>query len=628
VATPEPDVFSVPNGASPTVPAPPTSSLTSLSRSTQSTGSRRTVQHGVEIVKDSGSEGSDSGSELEDIFNILGRFRKEKEASTPHREKIRPSTMVRQRAIKCNQAKKKPERKLKFSLKSLVEQSEQTAKAEDRLAQIKAENTGEDEDTFDLKKALAAAKNPNAEDYDEAKAENERCFAALKKSNALEQELAWRMLPSGSTAADRLCFPSTAIPPHGWMSMLQDPARRRSAFLSGFVGRAAAYQKLPPALISWLVNEICVEDRDDLVSAYSTTLLTTAQAHAELLLSAQQVHDMFERLGATTQSMDAQAAVELTPQDVETTPTKLRNNIRWVIELLEGMANHMTSNARFEAIILLMRLSIDHSIRLNTLLVLRIRDALTALIATIPEDQASPTPSKICRSTFATVRSPVLRHQLISNFPSTTPRTYLIRRRLALSFALDNAKYLDANLSHRVLTSRTILSLNSNPLYRIKANVDFHVLLAHLSMLGVAIDSGFSDFSFLQSPRGPVEKQKEEEFNAGIDMLAKEIKDVASRIKVTGAIDMRGAEAKAVAESLVLKLNCAVRTKPKRAKDWFSEKRNEEKDTRELMEKWVRSEKTGGSTGTASPGETEDTTRKKVPGRKPVPHSLRSGNAI
>jgi hypothetical protein len=198
---------------------------------------------------------------------------------------------------------------------------------------------------------------------------------------------------------------------------------------------------------------------------------------------------------------------------------------------------------------------------------------------------------RISNTLFDTIKSPILRHNLISSLPHTAPRTHLFRRRLALAFALDTPRHLNASMSNPALTAHVLLHLSNHPVYQMTNKSDYVVLGATIKTLDVGIDCGFSDFSFLQEPETEdqetrqLRKKQGAEFNTGIDMMVSQVKTITSRIVAGGAKHMVRLEAKAAAERLAQRLEFAVRTTEKKRKDWYGE--DEDSVRREFMENWV-----------------------------------------
>jgi hypothetical protein len=159
--------------------------------------------------------------------------------------------------------------------------------------------------------------------------------------------------------------------------------------------------------------------------------------------------------------------------------------------------------------------------------------------------------------------------------------THLFRRRLALAFALDKARYHDASMDNPALIARMLLLFEKGSPLRITPETDYVELKARLSMLDIALDAGFSDFGFLENTNRHAEKQ----FNDSIDHLTNAVRDLTARIVDAGAAHMSRTEAKVMAERLAQRLEFAVRTKEKPPKDWFGEQERREKE--EFMRGWI-----------------------------------------
>jgi hypothetical protein len=140
-------------------------------------------------------------------------------------------------------------------------------------------------------------------------------------------------------------------------------------------------------------------------------------------------------------------------------------------------------------------------------------------------------------------------------------------------------------LTNSALTDRLLLLFDKGSALRIKKDTDYVELRARLGLLDVALDCGFSDFIFLETG----DKQAEKKFNESIDELATAVRELSARIIDAGAAHMTRTEAKVVAESIVQRLEFAVRTREKPLRDWGGIKQNEEGSG--LMKKWVGSTK-------------------------------------
>lgn len=582
----------------------PTSSLTTLPRSTQSSGSRRTVKNGEEIVMDSQS-GEDS-DELVDPVVLLGPRRVTAtllSASPPPRKmsnacsgfssrgsgELRLST----RGSTASPAiPKPPEKKYKFSLNSLVKNSEKAAQAQtkvqehaDKLEQQEQEWVKEDEIKALNENHLASVVEHGSDEEGKAK----RVVQAISRTEVMEQILAWHFFDNEAAVNSRKPFPFAALPDQGWMVVLKDPNQRTRLFIAGFATRMTHCGKLLPAeVLDWLLSELCHEESEELLYAYVEVVTASAQVLRDSL-TASKIQKLFETLGASREAVESHVSIH--PE-----PTKsnarywIPAQLRYLIRCLQGFSRWISQETRFYVLHVLVRLFLDENIRHDGEYQILISETLAILIRDIPEDEADNTLNVIGQMLYETVPSQVMRERLVSSLPRHTPRTHLFRRRLAFAFALETPKHIEKPMTSPKLTDHVLLHLAKGSLFRISPNTDYKVLTARFNMLDVAIDAGFSDFSWLRldqdASKEEAEKQKEKEkkFNAGIDMLAQEILEIMARIVDSGMSSLRRTEAKAAAQRLQQRLECAVRTKEKPAKDWFGVK--DDVVRREFMEKW------------------------------------------
>ncbi|KAH9837487.1 hypothetical protein Tdes44962_MAKER01843 [Teratosphaeria destructans] len=187
--------------------------------------------------------------------------------------------------------------------------------------------------------------------------------------------------------------------------------------------------------------------------------------------------------------------------------------------------------------------------------------------------------------------------RLVASLPATSAQTHVFRRRLALYLVTKSQKL-------RPLTSPEwvniiIKRLKTAPEYAMGEKSDYDLILNLITVLDVAIDAGFSDFSFhnkasTQSvntgPFGttqPVMSVEEKAYNRNVDLLSGQIKEMAGRITGAGATHVKRVEAKSALERVCLRLEYGVRTKPKPRKGVFGELGND-MESRKSMQEFVR----------------------------------------
>lgn len=604
----------------------PPSSLTTLPRSTQSSGSRRIVKNGEEMVMD-----SQSSEESDDLVDLLELFTDRREttsafvtpaarprstsppprqtsnaysgASSRSSEKLRAST----RSTASSTIPKPPERKYKFSLNNIVKRSEKAAKAQSEAQQHvneleeqeKAWVKPESDDTVD-EKYLASVVEHGSEEEGKAK----RVLQAILRTDARDQILVWHFFDKQASTVPRRPFPHFIDPLEGWMKLLEDPNRRQRLFATGFVSRmASSGYSLRIEILEWLLSELCHEKRDELLDAYVEVIAASA-SELRTRLTTTNLQQLFEAAGARREAVESHAPIhaELTRSNVS---HWIPEQLRWLIRCVQGLSRWLSQETRFYIVHVLMRMFLDESIRYDGEYQLLISESITILIRDIPDDEADITLSTIGHMLYEAVPSCVMRDRLVASLPCATPRTHLFRRRLALAFALETPSHIERPMSSQKLTDHVILHFIKSPLFRISPDTDYKVLTARFNMLDIAIDTGFSDFSWLQSSsEGSDEeanrKEKERKFNAGIDMLAQEVLEITARIVDSGLSSLRRTEAKAAAQRLQQRLEFAVRTKERPAKDWFGEKGDAVR--REFMQTWFQKPEKANAEGEESFG--------------------------
>lgn len=491
---------------------------------------------------------------------------------------------------------KPPEKKYKFSLNNIVKSSEKVAKAQsnaqkhvDELderekAWIKPEGHNMLDENY-----LASVIEHGSDEEGKAK----RVAQAISRTDALEQIPVWHFFDEQAASMPRQPFPFSALPAEGWIALLKDPNRRQRLFVSGFVFRMASTGYiLPVEILEWLLWELCYEKRDDLLDSY-VEVITASASDFRSRLTDTYIQQLFEVIGARREAVSSHEPIH--PQPTKSNVTHwIPEQLRWLIRCLQGFSRWLSQETRFYTLHVLIRMFLDESIRYDGEYQLLISEATTIMVRDIPEDEADGTLSTIGRMLYETVPSSEMRDRLIASLPCATPRTHLFRRRLAFVFALETPDHIEKSMTGRKLTDHILLHLIKSPLFRISPETDYKELTARFNMLDVAIDAGFSDFSWLQSnSEDPDEeakrKEKERKFNAGIDMLAQEILEIMARIVDSGLSSLRRTEAKAAAQRLQQRLEFAVRTKEKPAKDWFGEK--DDAVRKDFMQNWFRKPK-------------------------------------
>ncbi|KXL43016.1 hypothetical protein M433DRAFT_155314 [Acidomyces richmondensis BFW] len=236
--------------------------------------------------------------------------------------------------------------------------------------------------------------------------------------------------------------------------------------------------------------------------------------------------------------------------------------------------------------------SIDHIVNRDAAL----RHSLQSCVDTLCRSLRSEDVDELCefvrRELLAEGRlSLKTQCQIITFLPASSVHANLLRRKLALYL-------ITKSQSSRSLASgdwfSTILKrLRAAPEYNINEKTDYALLQDLTTVLSIAVDVGFSDFTFFSEQTdkfvGPFGKSMpisagERTFNGQVDAIVEQIKAIGSRIRDVGAAHLRRVEAKAALERLALMLEYGVRTRSKPRKQVFG---NGDWESRKFMEELV-----------------------------------------
>ncbi|KAI9716804.1 MAG: hypothetical protein M1812_005144 [Candelaria pacifica] len=558
------------------------------------TSSQRVIKHGEVVVTNSDDEDSDSS--LDDIDSLLTL---RKPALSP------PSAVEASRSALKGQPKRKETMqnglwqssksrsnpftpvpavpKYKFSLDSLVSRTEKDAASEAEVFKARAlmcdpaiTKEQDSNDAMEVDSKAAAANH--AVNVDQGllasviKEETEgggmhNVLHAMKRTEVGNREKAWYFLDEkdmlGST--HRSPFPHSSAPSKDWRKLLSESASREQTFLSGAAGEMLAMDSLPDEIIQWIIDELCIERRDDLRSSYLLAL-QSATDQITTLLTPLRIDEMLSNLGARREALDPHQVA--TPGQQEIDGWRQLHGPPWanlgtVIKALTGVAENLSPSSREHAILLLFRMLLDSSLTDNGDLLFFIEDALESLTDSIPSNETESSLRRISITILASVINSQLRLQLLSHFPASTCPLHLLRRRLALAIFFSDLSYLSKPAS-TLLQIPLITQRLFTPAFNIDNDTDYPELATMAAVLDIAIDDGLSTNMV-------TDKEAIETFNTDIDALTARIKVLFTSILDSGASHMTRTEAKEALERLHYRLVYTVRTKPVAKKRIFGD---------------------------------------------------------
>lgn len=216
-----------------------------------------------------------------------------------------------------------------------------------------------------------------------------RLQIAIRRTEALQYSQFWSFFEDhpGSPLKHRADFPT--IEDQRLRQILDAPASRQQAFLSGYVGEYAHKASLPEELLLWIMDEVCFETRDDLRYSYADTLKHAA-VQLSPLITLEHINTLFGKLDATATATDVGKPVVPRVVLSQNIGHVSRPCLLSILDLLGGIARSLAVECRTHIFCLLCRLALDHSIVKNFHVINAIGDLFSKLADLYPEDDNDP----------------------------------------------------------------------------------------------------------------------------------------------------------------------------------------------------------------------------------------------
>ncbi|KAL8741758.1 MAG: hypothetical protein Q9190_005671 [Brigantiaea leucoxantha] len=538
---------------------------------------QRISRNGEIVIKDSDDEQSNSDTSLEDINDLLvppkslatmltapelqlprsphstSRF---KVGDTASKRKGRRSPI----AVHNSAMNSKVTPKYKFSLETLMQQRlrDETSQAtSDRARQMlasldekegKKQGVAQGEIDSDLLASVVNGQDEEGGDVD-------RLMMAVQRTEALHQESVWYFFKDKDEATNTTArdFPTVSDPP--WRDVLGETTSRQQAFIGGFARDMATIGKLPHEVLSWLVDSACFERRDDLRSAYCETLRIVAdQITPPVTLSF--LNQILMKIGAEADALDIHRAIEPSAATLKLKRSFNPSRLSSTLDMINATLASLDANLKGHIICLLCRLLLDSSLVYNCRVQIQIENLLCSLIDNQDGTSFDQTIPSILKTIESSIKDSIFRLRLLQGLPTSSPKTSLFRRRLALSFFFNDDRYLSKPTTD-LLNLISIAHHLNQPQFVINPKTNFPNLAATIAILAIGIDNG-------NPPPSTADKEAETAFNSEVDALSKRIKAIYTQIVDAGASHMKRTEAKEVLEAFRSRLEFAVRTRPKR----------------------------------------------------------------
>ena len=571
------------------------STLTSFSGMSSQSSSRRIVKNGIPAVTNSDSasmSSSSSDDELADLDSFAPRKKRRLTPPVPEKVEVPKPTRSSTR-LGEEKGKKKareswrplsppPTTKYKHSLLSISKKSAKAAESEQRIAQAEAymQAAQKLQQEQDSRVQDASTSKTIAASFAQDSEEGERMLMAMDRTDALRGEETFYFFHGGSDDRMEVEFPKGELDACG-LSFLRDDSSRTRACSSGFLAVVASQKGLPRPLVSWMHNQIFEEDAEDLCESYVAVVDALVKSE----------HDLPDLAFSLSETHAGQTFRDAEEPGKGSSATAFPRNLDMTLRMMAAIAPRATPIDLACALAELILLNNDENarsdIKLQTLIESTMR---TILESSTTEDEYQTVSRETTRQILHA--SSISRHLLcraIATLPATSLRQHQIRRKLALHILLEAPPDEEIDPTSPSTGVRLLLKIKKHPSFHISESTDYTTLHSFADLLDIAIDAGFSDFAFLSAQREEETKDQpqphqthtlfshsttpqspaELSFNAQIDSLVAQLRLICSKIRDAGTSHLKRTEAKSALERSVVRLECAVRTKPKPRKGAF-----------------------------------------------------------
>lgn len=524
----------------------------------------------VREVPGSDNEDSDSDSSLEDLSVLLQSHHPENSLKKLADSQA-PSTPVHSRAIRNVRFHTSPLPvlpKYKFDLKSLARQAQKDDATEASSKRVKAMMTPNEETTSNIspqpsKSSKISKVSHHHELLESVVADTEggevhKVTRALKRTEATLPEYRWyffetQVKPSKPVRSE---FPKASIP-ETWHDVLKDPQMRYQTFVSGFAEDMVGFKNtLPDEIFMWMIDELCWESDNALRNSYSGIIRASSEQISRLVVP-NVIQRMFRNLGGTSGATTISQVIQ--PVHKITSPYGSRNwaNLRSVVKFLGQVSGPLHQTSRIHSLSMLLRLAVDRVVSDNIDLYDLVQQTIFRLCRyDMPDDSWELFCQQICKIMFDCIEQPTFRLRILEVLPSTSPRAHDLRRRLAMSFYLNDISYA-ARHSHHTMDLNIFIDRLNDKAFDATAETDYRELAALISLLDIAVDDARSVGLDL------TDRKTEDQFDDDIEAFSAAIKDIIRSIGNPGAGFISKIEAKEVLELVSQRIGDTLRSRPK-----------------------------------------------------------------
>ena len=346
-------------------------------------GSQRTVKNGEIIIRNSDDE-SCSDSSLEDMDFLLRRnpsreaslapdlrlsdmSSKTKSVDRKTMQKVRNLPRTRKPAFPPPSTLPVMPRAYKYSLESLARQRKQREVSDEVLARATSTLQSYDERKTGKSQSLeneGASKRDLINKVMKDQGDDEgssRLKTAIQRTEALQYGKAWSFFDKqpSTPLLERSDFP--ALADERLQPLLAKNTSRQQAFVSGCVGEYAMKASLPEEMLLWIMDEICLEQRDDLRYSYTDTLRSASDQYSKVL-NPERIDTLFQNLGATAEALNFEQPVSPRPVLSESLEHANRPGLIAMLDFFGSVASNLATDCRSHLLFILCRLALDHSV--------------------------------------------------------------------------------------------------------------------------------------------------------------------------------------------------------------------------------------------------------------------------
>ncbi|EHY56778.1 hypothetical protein ABEF92_001596 [Exophiala dermatitidis] len=585
-----------PGPSSPTLVKP--LSFTDLPSSTQAV-----VENGKVIeIRDSDDEGSDSLESLESLEDILGRTKgghvtsmsssPEGDDAKLEAERLKTLNLFTRSRSTPSLSKEKlralaaRERASQFDISGILNEHFDDQEVEQKIKRSR-------DDFNEALKASEAEKNTNLDKKllaavattEDGEAGVSRLMDAVDRTEALTSDRVFLFFGANglndwhASRPPGLDFPEEAIPHQLWSP--RDHEARSRAFLSGYMTELAAKGLLSDEGLRWIFQSVVLERRDDVRSAYIQCLRAASPAWTRNSLTPQNVHSIFQTLGADSANLLEGSLIEPRHLLLRVPPRRDPKYLLAAMEMFQAVSQDMDFLTLGNLTSTVCRLATDCELMSDARVCSAVEKMLETLLSLPELSSRSHVAERMMADLGHHLKDDTLQAHLLAHIPQTSPLACRVRILLAQSFllgvdALNDGKSLKPQISLDVLAEHISTSPAFDTRRRTGPNaLDYVALRALTYVLDVAISEGGRPATFASHA-------EEVSFNRSVDRLADSIRSIFVSIIDTGASHMTRTEAKDVLQALYWRLLYAVRTEVRPKKNIFDSTTGKARDGDEV----------------------------------------------